>query len=253
MILQLSELISRAVEQTLEDRIAVSFSGGLDSSVIAAIAKKHAQVELFTAGVAGSEDMEYAEKAAAELGLPLRKIIIEESNALAAYGKIHSMLPLDLLKLEILVPVYYVAEAAAKSGHRTVLFGAAAEELFVGYERYYQYRDEGRDVDSILKEEFRTLPQRDMAYVKRVCRSFGIESRFPLYNKELAQAMFSVPLEERMDDREMKKGILREAAKVLGTPSIVLTRKKRAMQYGSGIHKVLLKKAGQINRDYPAS
>jgi asparagine synthase (glutamine-hydrolysing) len=253
MILQISELISRAVEQTLEDRIAISFSGGLDSTVIASIAKKHAQVELFTAGVKGSEDLEYAEKAAAEMSLPLHKILIEENHALEAYGKIHSFLPLDLLKLEILVPVYYVAEAAAKKGHNAVLFGAAAEELFVGYERYYQYRDEAKHVDSILKDEFRTLPQRDMAWVKRVCRSFDIESRFPLYNKELAEIMFSVPIEERMDDRELKKGILREAGKVLGAPSMVLKRKKKAMQYGSGIHKVLIRKADEINRTYPAS
>lgn len=253
MILRLSELISRAVEQTLEDKIAISFSGGLDSTVIAAIARRHASVELFTAGVTGSDDLAHAERAASELGLPINKIVIDRENALSAYGKIHSMLPKDFLTLEILVPVFHVAQAAAGKGHRTVLFGSAAEELFVGYERYYQYRDEGKDVDSILREEFRTLPQRDMAWVKKVCRHFGVEARFPLYNRELAETMFAVPLEERMDDRELKKGILREAGKVLGAPSEVLKRRKRAMQYGSGIHKLLLKNSDEINRHYPAS
>src|SRR5512137_1035984 len=127
MLLQLSDLISRAVEQALEDRIAVSFSGGLDSTVIAAVARRHADVELFTAGTEGSEDVEYAEKAAAQLGLPWRLVPICEERARAAYADCHSMLGLDFLKLGILVPVHCVAEAASKAGHNAVLFGTGAE------------------------------------------------------------------------------------------------------------------------------
>jgi asparagine synthase (glutamine-hydrolysing) len=179
--------------------------------------------------------------------------MIDEKTAMEAYGKCHSMLPLDFLKMEILVPVYCAARAAAAKGHKAMLFGAAAEELFAGYDRYYVYRDEGKDVASILREEFRTLPQRDMGWVKRVCRCAGIEARFPFYCKELSDAMFAVPLEERMDDRGMKKGILREAAKVLGAPELVIRRKKKAMQYGSGVHKMLMKHVNEINRAYPAS
>ncbi|MFH0738206.1 MAG: asparagine synthase C-terminal domain-containing protein [Candidatus Micrarchaeota archaeon] len=253
MILELSGLISRAVEHTLEDRIAVAFSGGLDSSVIATIAKKNAQVELFTAGAEGSEDLSYAEKAAAALGLPLQRVLIDEIMAMDAYARCHSVLPMDFLKLEIMVPVYLVAEAASSKGHKAMLFGSAAEELFAGYDRYYLYRQEGKDVARILKEEFRTLPQRDMAWVKRICRCFDIEARFPFHNKDLADTMFSVPLDERMDDREMKKGILREAAKVLGAPEIALNRKKKAMQYGSGVHKMLMRRVDEINRLYPGS
>ncbi len=253
MILPLSELISRAVEQALEDKVAVSFSGGLDSTVIAAIAKKHAQVELFTAGVEGSEDLHYSEKAASLLFLPLERVLIDEAKAMAAYGKCHSLLPMDFLKLEILVPVYVAAQAAAARGHKVMLFGSAAEELFAGYERYYLYRDEGKDVDAILREEFRTLPQRDMAWVKKVCRCAGIEARFPFHSRDLANLMFSVPIEERMDDRAMKKGILREAAKILGAPELVIRRKKKAMQYGSGVHKMLMRRVEEINRAYPVS
>jgi asparagine synthase (glutamine-hydrolysing) len=252
MILQLSELISRAVEQTLEERIAISFSGGVDSTVIASVAKKHANVELFTAGAVDSQDLLCADKVAAELGLPLNRVLIDDKIAMDAYAKCHSMLKLDLLKLGILVPVYCVAQAAAKKGHSVLLFGSGAEELFVGYERYYLYKEEGKDLESLLKDEFRTLPQRDIGWIKKVCRSCGLEARFPFYNKDLAEVMFSVPLEERMDDRDLKKGVLREAAKVLGTPKTALMRRKKAMQYGSGVHKMLIRRADEINRAYPA-
>jgi len=252
MILPISELISRAVEQALEDRVAVSFSGGLDSTVIAAVAKRHASVELFAAGVPNSEDVRYAGEAARALGLPLEVAVIDEPGAMAAYAKCHSLLRMDFLKLEILVPAYYAARAAAAKGHKVMLFGSAAEELFAGYDRYYISREEGADVDAMLRDEFRTLPQRDMGYLKKVCRCAGIEARFPFHDKALADAVFSVPIEERMDDREMKKGILREAAKVLGAPEIAIRRKKRAMQYGSGVHKLLFKRIDDINRDFPA-
>jgi asparagine synthase (glutamine-hydrolysing) len=228
----------------------VAFSGGVDYTTIATIARKHATVELFFAGTAGSEDLEYAEKVAASLCLPLHRIILDQQGILDAYAQCHSLLPLDLLKLEILVPVYHVAEAAAKKGHKVLLFGSGAEELFVGYERYYNYRTEGKDLDALLKEEFRTLPQRDIGWVKKVCRKFGIEARFPFYVPELAQFMFSIPLEERMDERTLKKGILREAAKLLGAPELAVRRKKKAMQYGSGVHRILMSHSDAINRDF---
>lgn len=252
MILPLSHLISSAVEQTLEDRVAVSFSGGLDSTIIAAIAKKHADVELFSAGMPGSEDLDYSGRVAQELDLPLQKLVLDEPGVMDAYARCHATVPLGLLKVEILVPVYRVAEAAAARGHSVVLFGSGAEELFVGYERYYSYLAEGNDLDSLLREEFRTLPQRDIGWMKKICRKFNLEARFPFYNKKLADTVFAVPLEERMHDRELKKGLLREAAKMLHIPDTAIARRKKAMQYGSGIHKVLMRRSGEINRAYPA-
>lgn len=250
MILNLSQLISRAIEKSLEDKVAVSFSGGLDSTVIATIARKHSEVELFSAGVEESADLDCSEKVARELTLPLNKIIIDTAKAMGTYGRCHALFPLDLLKLELLVPIYCVAEAASKKGHKVILFGAGAEELFVGYERYYLYKEEGKNLESILKEEFRTLPHRDIGRIKRVCREFDIEARFPFYDQDIAKMMFSVPLEERMEDRELKKGILREAAKMLGTPEMAIKRRKKALQYGSGIHKMLIKNSDEINRSF---
>lgn len=253
MIFELSELIRNSVQQCLEDKVAVSFSGGLDSTVLSSVAKRHVDVELFCAGVEGSPDLEYAEKAAEELGLPLHKTIINEESAMEAYGSTYKMLPLDLLKIEILVPVYLIAKAAKERKHNVLLFGSGAEELFVGYERYFLYREEGKDVASILRDEFRTLPQRDIGWVKKVCRNFGINACFPYYNKKIADFMFSIPIEDRMEDRELKKLFLREAGKLLGAPEIALQRRKKAMQYGTGVHKIFMKRADEINAAYPSS
>lgn len=252
MITAIAKVLQKSVEESLEDRIAVSFSGGIDSSAIAFLAKKSANVELFCCGLEGCEDMEYATKVAAELSLPLHKITLQENQIIDIYGTAYGIAPGDLLKTELLVPVYKVLEVAKENGHECVLFGSGSEELFVGYDRYYRYLEEGKDLDTILKNDFKELQNREIALIKKVARKIGIEARFPFYNKKLADIVYRIPLEERIADRERKKGILREVCRVIGLPEIVLQRKKRAMQYGSGVHKVLLKNSKLINARFPS-
>ncbi len=251
MSLKLSELISASIAKNLEDRVAVSFSGGVDSTLIATVAKEHADVELFTAGVSGSQDIDYALRGAEALGLPLDVNLIDDQMAMDSYKKIHNYLKLDFLKIEILVPIRIIAKKAKEKGHSVILFGSGAEELFVGYDRYYRYFDEGKDLAVILEDEFRTLPKRDIGWVKKVCLKEGIEARFPYYDKDIADFMFSIPIEDRMAERELKKGFIREAGKILGVPEFILARRKKALQYGSGIHKMLLRHSKEINSDFP--
>jgi len=241
MIPELAELLRCAIAESLEDRVAIAFSGGLDSTLIATLAARDADTELFTCGTERSDDVRVAEEVAFILNLPLRKAIMGEDEILDTYQKCYEIVPAELPKVELLVPVYKCAEAAKACGHDVILFGSAAEELFVGYERYYSYLSEGKDLDSVLRGEFKELRNREIAWVTKVCRRFGLEARFPFYKKELEAFVRAIPLEVLMEDRERKKGILREAGKLLGVPDIALRRKKRAMQYGSGIHNIILK------------
>jgi asparagine synthase (glutamine-hydrolysing) len=252
MLMELADALEAAIAETLEDKVGVAFSGGVDSTLIAHIAKKYSQVELYSAGTPGSEDLRFAEKVAEELGLPLFKKELNEGQVLDYYAVAYSVSQGDLLRVELLVPACAVGEIAKERGAGVVLFGSGSEELFVGYERYYTYLREGLDVNDILKKEFEGLKQREIGDTKRLMRRYGVEARFPYYNRKLADMMFSVPLEQKMEDKELKKGMLREAAHFLGVPETAVKRKKRALQYGSGVHKILLKNSRFLNTNYPA-
>lgn len=249
--MELARALEKSVQECLEDRIAVSFSGGLDSSTIAAIAKKWSEVGLFTAGLEGSEDLEAAGKVADELGLRLERVLLGEKAVMDIYGKIYSFYQGSMLKIEIGVPVYACCSEAARAGYGAILFGSGSEELFVGYERYYRYAEEGKDLDAILKEEFGKLGSGDGAMIKKIAYKCGLEARFPFCSRSVAELAFSVPLEERMAERELKKGVLREAGKLLGVPKTALERRKKAAQYGSGVHKVIMRNRKELDERFP--
>ncbi len=251
MIPELSTLLRDSVLDVLEDNVAIAFSGGIDSTLMAKVAKDAAIVELYTAGTINSPDIRYAESIAAELDLPIEKVLLNEEDVINLYGRCYQIVPNSLLKVELLIPVYAVAKRASEKGHNCMLFGSGAEELFVGYNRYYTYFDEGKHLDALLRKEFDALRYREIEWIKKICRKFSIDARFPFYNSRLAEFVFSIPIEKRIEDRELKKGLLREAAALLRIPSLAIKRRKQAMQYGSRIHNILLRHSDMINKAYP--
>ncbi|MDD5337029.1 MAG: asparagine synthase C-terminal domain-containing protein [Candidatus ainarchaeum sp.] len=251
MLTELAKALEESTTECMEDRIAISFSGGLDSATLAAIAKRHGEVFLFSAGVDGSEDLAYAQTVAGELGLPLEKIILDEAKVLEIYRRIYEFYPAGLLKIEIGVPIYACCARAAEAGYGAIMFGSGSEELFMGYERYYRYAAEGKNLDAIVKAEFEALGAGDIAMIRKIAYKCGLEARFPFYSRRLAELAFGIPLEERMADRELKKGVLREAGKLLGVPKTALERRKKAAQYGSGVHKIIMKNSPELNQKYP--
>lgn len=248
----LALLLKKAVERQLPEdgKIAIAFSGGLDSSAIAAVAKKKANVELITlnAGPSRSPDLETAEKVAAELKLPLNAVELGAGLAEADFWACQKLMPGSATELELMVGAYSLARKARSLGLGIMLFGSGAEETFVGYHKYYEALGKGLDLPPILEVEFRTLPQRDLARTRAVCTVFGVEPRFPFMDRELFDAVQAVPMAEKLDDGVAKKPLLRKLAAELGVPKTAVERPKKALQYGSGLHKMMerLVKEGKI-------
>lgn len=240
---EVKELLRRSIGKCLEKKVAIPFSGGLDSSVMAWIAKEKSDVCLITVGTKESEDVLFAKKYARKWKLPILVDILDEKDILSLYSKCSRLLKTkDLLQIELAVPVYECARIAKENGLKIMLSGQGAEELFVGYERYYEYLEKGGDLGGLIESEIKNIHERELGRNGLIASQFGIEARYPFLDKSLIAVVLSIPIEERIEEKgRVKKPLLRAIAKELGLPKEICTRKKRAVQYGSGIHKVLMK------------
>lgn len=240
---EVGKLLECSVGKCLDEKIAIPFSGGLDSSVMVWMAKEKADVHLITVGTKESEDVLLAEKYAKKWNLPISVSILDKKEILSLYSKCSKLLKTkDLLQIELAMPVYECARVADKNGLKAMLSGQGAEELFVGYERYYEYYEKGGDLGRLIEDEIENIWDRELGRNELMASQFGVEARYPFLDKGLIAAVFSIPIDERIEkDGRVKKPLLRRIARELGLPKEICSRRKRAVQYGSGIHRVLMK------------
>jgi asparagine synthase (glutamine-hydrolysing) len=242
-------LLAHAIKSTYatSEVVGLLFSGGLDSSILAAmLAKIHPTTfHLFVSGTESAMDIERARTVADSLNLPLiiRQFTLDDVKEVLL--DIISLVPIvDVLQVELALPVY-LATKCAQQFEVTVLFsGQGADELFGGYARherhFVQSGEEAtiiemqRDLEKFLEE---TLPCQ-----RAIVRHFGLELQTPFLNDSLVQFARNLPFSSKListSEGVIRKQFLRLFARDLGLPRDVVNAPKRAMQYGSGTHRIL--------------
>lgn len=144
---ELAPLIEESVRRRVVGggRVAVSFSGGLDSSILAMVASKHAEVVLCSAYAAGSRDEGQSARAADLLGLRLETALLDEQT-LAKRSVEAELPPGEATVMDRALWCIYstTSELARRSKAHTILLGQLADELFGGYMKYaISAREEG--------------------------------------------------------------------------------------------------------------
>ncbi len=253
----LEESIRRRIRGVKE--VAVAFSGGLDSSLVAYLASKlGVKVNLLHVSMENQSETEEAIDASDKLNLPLKVHLFKDSDVEKTLPKAVALIEeADPIKAGVGLPFYWAAEEAAEAGFRVMLAGQGADELFGGYQRYVtQYCKEGSE--AIRKTMFNDVVKIHESNLERDLKITGfhdVELRLPFASFELAEFALTLPIECKIEQKPdtLRKLVLRKVALNVGMPSSVVDKPKKAVQYSTGINnaiKRVAKKQGKTANEY---
>jgi asparagine synthase (glutamine-hydrolysing) len=227
----------------------VLLSGGLDSSVVSAIARKFApkriesddkteawwpQLHSFAVGLEGSPDLAAARKVADHIGTIHHEINFTVQEGLDAIRDvIYHIETYDVTTIRASTPMYLLARVIKSMGVKMVLSGEGADEIFGGY----LYFHKAPDPKAFHEETVRKLGKLHLYDCLRANKSlaaWGVEGRVPFLDKEFLDiAMRLNPKDKMITGERMEKWVLRKAFEDY-LPASVAWRQKEQFSDGVG-------------------
>ncbi len=247
------------VRQALEDAVhrqlmsdvpyGVLLSGGLDSSVTSAIAKKYAerrieaddkeqawwpQLHSFSVGLEGSPDLVAAKKVANHIGTIHHEIVFTIQEGLDAINDvIYQLETYDITTIRASTPMYLMARVIKSMGIKMVLSGEGADELFGGY-LYFHKAPNAKEFHEETVRKLGKLHMYDCLRANKSLAAWGIEGRVPFLDKEFMDvAMRLNPQDKMINNERMEKWIVRKAFEDM-LPESVAWRQKEQFSDGVG-------------------
>ena len=247
----LHDALSEAVHRQLMSDVpyGVLLSGGLDSSITSALAKKFAskriesgdtqtawwpQLHSFSVGLEDSPDLEAAQHVAKHIGTVHHEIKFTIQEGLDAIREvIYHLETYDVTTIRASTPMYLMARAIKALGIKMVLSGEGADELFGGY-LYFHKAPNSREFHQETVRKLEKLHQYDCLRANKSLAAWGIEGRVPFLDKEFIEvAMRLNPKDKMITGKRMEKRVLRKAFEKY-LPQSVAWRQKEQFSDGVG-------------------
>ncbi|MDD1769207.1 MAG: asparagine synthase-related protein [Methanomassiliicoccales archaeon] len=229
----LDALISAVDEQVARRNAALLFSGGLDSSVLAAIMVNRSSLTLYTVGIDKSHDLVVAEETAALLDLPWVGLVVDEDDIMRSIILVSRLISTkNPLTISFEMPLCLVSERVKEV---LLVCGQGADELFGGYARYLRMSSD--QLRMSMKGDLTRLIDVGLKNERRIADQYGKELLHPFLHPGVVDCAKAIPAEEHIQDG-VRKVVLRDVGLSLGLGEIAM-REKKAAQYGSGIMKVM--------------
>jgi asparagine synthase (glutamine-hydrolysing) len=211
------------------DEGVTALSGGVDSSLVAQCAGR----ECVAVGLSDSHDLRQARHAAALLGLSCTYVTITPDEIEAAIPVVVAAIPKkEPVSTGIALTQYFIARWAGEQGYRRIITGQGADELFGGYSRYLQTatlaEDLARDIAGL---------QGQAARDQSVAALHGTYLSMPYLDVRVVRAALAIPAGEKVYNGHRKVPLRKVAERHI--PRELAWNEKKAMQYGSGVWKVL--------------
>ncbi|MBF6620294.1 MAG: asparagine synthetase B [Patulibacter sp.] len=239
------DVIVRAVEHQMmgDVPVGVFLSGGLDSSLVAAIAARWCErngtiLHTFAIGTPGSPDIAAAREVAEFLGTEHREFAYDADDALDVLPEVvRSIESFDPGLVRSAVPNYVLARETSEHV-KVVLTGEGADELFAGYAYMAEITD-AEELHAELERTVGSLHNLNLQRCDRVTMAHGVEARVPFLELDVIEWALRLPASEKLYTAErLEKTLLREAFDGW-LPHHLLWRVKAEFGDGSGARDVL--------------
>ncbi|MGB8134992.1 MAG: asparagine synthase (glutamine-hydrolyzing) [Nitrososphaeraceae archaeon] len=225
-------------------RVGIIFSGGIDSVIVAWLAKKMVpEVICYTAGIEGSTDIAFARSIAKKLKLKLRVNELTRNEVEQMIPEIINVIEnTNAGQVEVAVPVYAAIKLAHEDGIKVMFTGQGADELFGGYSWYTKVVEkEGyQKLREHMTEDLLLLYKETLEREDKIAMAHSIEMREPFLDMEIIRVsmQMDMKLNVKSQDDIFGKHVHRRVAQKLGIPKNIAYRIKEAAQHGSGTHQI---------------
>lgn len=246
----LRDALEAAVKRQLMSDVpyGVLLSGGLDSSITSAIAKKFSekriesdnqegawwpQLHSFAVGLEGSPDLAAARKVADYIKTVHHEIVFTLQEGLDAIKDvIYHLETYDITTIRAATPMYLMARVIKSMGIKMVLSGEGSDELFGGY-LYFHKAPNAREFHEETVRKLDKLHMYDCLRANKSLAAWGIEGRVPFLDKEFIDvAMRLNPQDKMINGERMEKWILRKAFEHMLPPEVAWRQKE---QFSDGV------------------
>ena len=227
----------------------VLLSGGLDSSIIAAVTKRYAnkrvetmdrseawwpQLHSFSVGLEGAPDLKAAKEVSEHIKSIHHEITFTIQEGLDALKDvIYNLETYDVTTIRASTPMYLMARVIKSMGIKMVLSGEGADEIFGGY-LYFHKAPNDIEFHEETVRKLSKLHLYDCLRANKAMAAWGIEARVPFLDKEFLDVAMSLdPKSKMVGEEKLEKQILREAFKDY-LPDNILYRQKEQFSDGVG-------------------
>ena len=250
-ISDLHDALSDAVHRQLMSDVpyGVLLSGGLDSSITSALAKKFSskrvesndtqsawwpQLHSFSVGLEGSPDLEAARKVSEHIGSIHHEVIFTIQEGLDAIRDvIYHLETYDITTVRASTPMFLMARSIKSHGIKMVLSGEGADELFGGY-LYFHKAPSAEEFHKETVRKLDKLHQYDCLRANKSLAAWGIEGRVPFLDKEFIDVAMRInPKDKMINSERMEKWVVRKAFEDY-LPESVAWRQKEQFSDGVG-------------------
>ncbi|WP_339659069.1 asparagine synthase B [Flavobacterium frigidarium] len=227
----------------------VLLSGGLDSSITSAVAKKYAQKRIesgdtadawypqlhsFSVGLEGSPDLAAAQIVADHIGTIHHEIKFTIQEGLdAVKDVIYNLETYDVTTIRASTPMWLMARVIKSMGIKMVLSGEGADELFGGY-LYFHKAPNAQEFHEENVRKLSKLHMYDCLRANKSLAAWGIEGRVPFLDKEFMDVAMRINPQDKMINKEhpMEKWVVRKAFEDMLPPSVAWRQKE---QFSDGV------------------